>query len=109
MKVGELKEHWLLAVHGAQSDPGANVVVVVLVVVVVVDWQPFPLHVKGAIQSAVVAQLVLQLVAPHTYGEHDDIVPAVQLPLPSQVLALVCVSVPALHDAATQTVPAAHC
>ena len=67
-------------------------VVVVVTVVVVVDWQTLPLHVKGATQSTFVVQLVLHPPTVQAYGEQDDIVPEVQVPLPLQVLALVNVS-----------------
>jgi len=95
-----------------EAPCGLSVVVVVvgatvIVVVVVLDWQTPPLHVKGAIQSALPAQLVLQPPTVQTYGEHDDIVPELQVPLPSQVLGLVNVS--PLHDAAAQGVPAPYC
>jgi hypothetical protein len=57
-------------------------------------------------QSASVAQLVLQAVGPQANGEHENIVPPpLQLPAPSQVRALVSTS--PLHDDAAQTVPAA--
>ena len=59
---------------------------------------------KPAAQSAVVAQLVLQLVAPQMNGEHDDMVPGTQSPVPSQVLAPVCT--PPVHVGLAQAVPA---
>jgi len=65
-----------------------------------------PLQKSVAMQSASLAQLVLQPPTVQTYGEHDVIVPALQLPRPSQVLALVCVS--PLHDGAAHVVPAAY-
>jgi hypothetical protein len=56
------------------------------------------------VQSASVAQLVLHDAPPQTYGAHMVVVPAVQVPLPSQVRALVA-TLPA-HEAAAHDVPA---
>jgi hypothetical protein len=42
-------------------------------------------------QSPSVVQVVLQAVAPHAYRPQELVPPATQLPLPSQVEALVCV------------------
>jgi hypothetical protein len=50
----------------------------------------------------------LQLVVPlQTYGAHEVVVAARQVPAPSQVRALVCVDRPLAQVEATQTVPAA--
>ena len=60
------------------------------------------LHVAPATQSAPLTQLVLQALAPQTYGAHDVVVPGLQLPPPSQVP--VPVWMPPVHVGAAQTV-----
>ncbi len=57
-----------------------------------------------AMQSLSPTQLVAQAVAPHTYGVHGVVVPAVHAPLPLHNAA--DVSDPAAHDDAPHTVPA---
>src|SRR5262249_12085630 len=57
-----LLAHCALVVQGAPGPPSTT--------------QLPPVQVKPAAQSASIAQLVLQLVAPQTYGEHANMVPA---------------------------------
>jgi hypothetical protein len=64
--------------------------------------QTLPTHAKPVTQSALVAQLVLQVVAPHTYGLHERSIPAAQAPVASQRPAT-CAA-PALHESMPQTV-----
>ena len=52
------------------------------------------------------AQLVLQVVVPQTYGLQDLSIPAAQVPVASQRPATVCA--PAMHESVPQTVPAAY-
>jgi hypothetical protein len=60
------------------------------------------LHVKPATQSALLAQLVLQALTPQTYGAHDETVPGLQLPPPSQVPVPDCM--PPVQVGTAQTV-----
>jgi hypothetical protein len=57
-----------------------------------------------ALQSAPVAQVALQAVAPQAYAPQDCVVRAGQVPSPAQLAATV--SVPALHDGARHCVEA---
>jgi hypothetical protein len=54
-------------------------------------------------QSAVVVQLALHAVAPHTYGAQEVVAPATHEPAPLQVAAAVLVA--PRHDAEPQRVP----
>jgi hypothetical protein len=58
--------------------------------------QTLPMQLKPATQSALVAQLVLQFVVPHTYGLHERSIPGAQAPEASQRPATR--SAPALHE-----------
>jgi hypothetical protein len=53
--------------------------------------------------SALPVQVVKQLAPLHRKAPHDATIEPVQLPLPSQAPALVCI--PPAHDAVTQAVP----
>jgi hypothetical protein len=53
-------------------------------------------------------QVVLQLVPLHAKGAHGSVLAARQVPAPSHVRASVAIVVPAGHEPATQTVPAAY-
>jgi hypothetical protein len=68
--------------------------------------QTLPIQLNPVTQSALVAQLVLQLVVPQTYGLHERSIPAAQVPEASQRPAR-C-SAPALHESAPHTVFAAY-
>jgi hypothetical protein len=68
--------------------------------------QTLPMQLYPATQSAAVVQLVLQLVAPQTYGLHERSIPAAQVPAASQ-RAAGC-SAPALHESIPQTVLTAY-
>src|SRR5262249_12854874 len=57
-------------------------------------------------QSALVVQLVLHVVAPHTYGLHDFSIPGAHVPEASQRPATVCA--PMVHESIPHTVPAAY-
>jgi hypothetical protein len=71
------------------------------------SWvQTLPTHVNPATQSALLAQLVLQLVAPQMYGLHDRSAPAAQVPLVSQRGA--GCSAPALQESVPHVVLAAY-
>ena len=65
-----------------------------------------PTQLKPVTQSALVAQLVLQLVAPHTYGLHDRSMPGAQAPVASQRPATR--SAPMLHESMPHTVLTAY-
>ena len=68
--------------------------------------QTLPTQVYPATQSALLAQLVLQFVVPHTYGLHDRGVPGAHVLVASQ-RAAGC-SAPALHESAPHVVLAAY-
>jgi hypothetical protein len=72
-------------------------------------WLVIVLHLFGDRQSWSPVQLVLQAVVPLHRNVPQLVVVAVwQVPLPSQVRALVCVELPAGHLDGTQMVPAAY-
>jgi hypothetical protein len=68
--------------------------------------QTLPMQLKPATQSALVAQLVLQLVAPQTYGVHERSIPAAHVPEASHRPA--GCSAPALHESIPHTVLTAY-
>jgi hypothetical protein len=68
--------------------------------------QTLPTQLNPLTQSALVAQLVLQFVAPHTYGLHDRNNPAAQAPVASQRPATR--SAPMLHESVPHTVLTAY-
>src|SRR3954452_20026212 len=65
-----------------------------------------PTQLNPVTQSALVAQLVLQLVVPHTYGLHDRSMPGAQAPVASQRPATR--SAPMLHESMPHTVLTAY-
>ena len=58
--------------------------------------QTLPMQLNPAAQSAPVAQLVLQFVAPHTYGLHERSMPGAHAPVASHLPPRR--SAPALHE-----------
>jgi hypothetical protein len=68
--------------------------------------QTLPMQVYPATQSALVAQLLLQFVVPHTYGLHDFSAPGAHVPAASQRGA--GCSAPALHESVPQVVLTAY-
>jgi hypothetical protein len=65
-----------------------------------------PMQVLGDVQSELAVHDVLHALVPHTYGSHEAVVTAAQVPVPLQVRA--GVNVVPLQVAPAQTVPAAY-
>jgi len=65
-----------------------------------------PTQLNPATQSALVVQLVLQFVVPHTYGLHDRSRPGAHVPAASQRPATR--SAPMLHESVPHTVATAY-
>ncbi len=68
--------------------------------------QMLPTQLNPVTQSALVAQLVLQFVVPHTYGLHDRSMPGAHVPAASQRPATR--SAPMLHESMPHTVATAY-